>query len=161
MPEALITPTLDGLLTHYYEWSGAGEYDCSSAGGAMHRVEKFISKIYFAFDNQYLYIRLDFDKKFDLVGKGKYRVLINFKSTGPIEINLQDCGPEEKENYAYACNQILEIKFKREMLVESGYGQVDFFVTLFSGKELMEKWPLDVPISIKIPDKDKTIFWEI
>ncbi|MCX6827037.1 MAG: glycoside hydrolase family 57 protein, partial [candidate division Zixibacteria bacterium] len=37
LPESLITPKLDGLLTHYYEWSGAGHYDCRRIGGVDRR----------------------------------------------------------------------------------------------------------------------------
>jgi alpha-amylase/alpha-mannosidase (GH57 family) len=161
LPEALVTPVIDGLLTHYYEWSGAGEFDCSSAGGAMHRVEKFISMIYFAFDNDSFYIRLDFDEKFDLVGKGKFRVVVDFSETGPKEILLRKCRAEESRECTFACDKILEVKFDRLKLISSGIGQVDFFVRLFSGEELIEKWPTDEPISVNLPDKDKTTFWVV
>ncbi len=160
MPESRVTPQVDGYLTHYYEWSGAGHYDCANVGGAMHRVEKVIKGIYFAFDFDCFYIRLDFDEKFDLVAKNDYRVIFDFKS-GPKEILLERGDFKEESGFGCAINRILEARFQRETLVETGNGQIEFHVAVYSGKQLVEKWPLDEPLSIMLPDRDKMIFWEV
>jgi len=44
-PEGLVTPEIDGRLTQYYEWSGAGTYDCSRANKMMHRANNLINII--------------------------------------------------------------------------------------------------------------------
>ncbi|MEW5923134.1 MAG: glycoside hydrolase family 57 protein [Candidatus Zixiibacteriota bacterium] len=160
LPESLITPRLDGLLTHYYEWSGAGSYDCLKAGGAMHRVDVYIKAIYFAFDHDNLYIRLDFDDDFDLVGINKCRIVIDFKDIGPRKIDLQGAPPEDKD-FAFSFKRLLEIKFSRKALTGSGSGKIQFYVALYSGGELLEKWPFDEPISLELPERDKEIFWQV
>jgi alpha-amylase/alpha-mannosidase (GH57 family) len=50
-PEDMLTATIDGRLSHFYEWTGAGYFDCLKAGGAMHRVDRQISGIHFAYDH--------------------------------------------------------------------------------------------------------------
>ncbi len=161
MPESLVTPQLDGYLTHYYEWSGAGHYDCANIGGAMHRVEKVIKDIYFAFDFDCFYIRLDFDDNFDLVVKNNYRVVFDFKSCGPKEISLEKSDYKEDIGFGYAIKRILETRFHRKILTETGSGQVEFQVAVYSGNKLVEKWPVDEPLSIELPGRDKMNFWEV
>ena len=37
-PTALLTPTLDGEETSYFEWLGAGALEVRDRGGAMHQI---------------------------------------------------------------------------------------------------------------------------
>lgn len=161
LPESLITPRLDGLLTHYYEWSGAGSYDCLKAGGAMHRVDVYIKGIYFAFDHDSFYIRLDFDDDFDLVGINKCQIVIDFKDIGHRKIELEETPLRDMGDFAFSFKRVLEIKFNRKSLTGSGSGKIQFFVALYSGGELIEKWPFDEPISLELPERDKEIFWQV
>jgi len=161
LPESLITPSLDGLLTHYFEWSGAGSYDCLKAGGAMHRVDVYIKAIYFAFDHESFYIRLDFDEDFDLVGLNNCRIVIDFKDIGLREIELEKAREKKIGDLTFSYNRLLEIKIDRKALTGGGSGKVEFFVLLYSGGEMMEKWPFDEPISIELPERDKEIFWQV
>jgi len=160
-PEALITPQLDGLLTHYFEWSGAGHYDCEKAGGAMHRVELFIRGIYFAYDHEHFYIRLDFDEEFDLVGKNNLKVVLDFKNLGLREIPLEKAVEKDLGDTVYSFRQILEIKINRRRLIKTGSGKLEFFILLYSERELMEKWPFGQPLKVTLPERDKEIFWQV
>jgi len=161
MPESLITPQLDGLLTHFYEWGGAGQYDCSNVGGATHRVDKIVKCIFFAFDFKCFYIRLDFDEKFNLVGENDYKVVIDFKSGGSKEIPLEKGGSKEETGFSYAVNRILETCFDRKSLIETGDGQIEFNVMIYSNKQMVEKWPVDESFKIELPNKNKMSFWEV
>jgi alpha-amylase/alpha-mannosidase (GH57 family) len=161
LPESLITPELDGLLTHYYEWSGAGQYDCVKAGGAMHRVDIHIKTIHFAFDREAFYIRLDFHKIFRLVDEADWRIIFDFKKIGPKEIPISATGKKDYGDFSYSFKDILEVRFDRKALTETGSGAVEFFVLLYSGEKRMEKWPFDEPISVELPERDKELFWQV
>jgi alpha-amylase/alpha-mannosidase (GH57 family) len=161
LPEALISPKLDGMLTHYYEWSGAGFYDCGRAGGAMHRVDRIINGIYFAFDRDNFYIRVDFSRKINLLDSKKCRIIISFKDLEPKEIVLEKRRLVDKDGYRYIYGDLLEIEFGRKKLLPSGSGRLEFFVMLYLGEQLMEKWPVDDPIVIDIPEKEREIFWQV
>lgn len=161
LPESLITPKLDGLLTHYYEWSGAGHYDCLKAGKAMHRADTIIRSIYFAFDHKSLYIRLDFGKDFDLVAGSKRQIVIDFKEIGSKAIQLGEAAHKDVGDFSFSFKQLLEVEIDRKALTNTGSGKVEFSVLLYSGNELMEKWPVDEPISFELPERDKEIFWHV
>jgi alpha-amylase/alpha-mannosidase (GH57 family) len=160
-PESLVTPQMDGLLTHYYEWSGAGHYDCLRTGGTMHRVERAIDGIYFAFDTAHFYIRLDFAKKFNLVGIKNGRIVIDFRNAGEKEIHPEKTAIKDLGDFQYSFQQILEIRFDRKSLLPKNSGHLEFFVLFYSGNELLEKWPIDDPIALDIPEIDREIFWQV
>lgn len=54
-----IDPTIDGLLTSYYEWYQGAELDVRKSGGSMHRSESLLHKVYFGFNRDYLFLRVD------------------------------------------------------------------------------------------------------
>ncbi|UCD16867.1 MAG: glycoside hydrolase [Candidatus Zixiibacteriota bacterium] len=161
LPESLVTPNIDGLLTHYYEWSGAGHYDCRRAGGAMHRTNCDLADVYFAFDYERFYIRLDFAQYFRLVGSENYRAVIDLSEVGRKEIDLHPGACGDSEGFRYCFDRILEMQFERKSLFVTGCGIVKFFILLFDGEELLEKWPAKDPIVVDIPERDQEIFWQV
>lgn len=60
-PVSFISPNLDGYVTHFYEWYGAGHYDPALASTAMHPGKMRLQHLYFGFDAQKLYYRIDPD----------------------------------------------------------------------------------------------------
>jgi alpha-amylase/alpha-mannosidase (GH57 family) len=61
-PTGFIEPVLDGEITSYFEWVGAGCVDVTGADGAMHKVAEEppgVTAIEFGFDMQRLYLRID------------------------------------------------------------------------------------------------------
>lgn len=60
-PVSFVTPNLDGYVTHFYEWYGAGHYDPALASTAMHPARMRLQHLYFGFDAQNYYFRIDAD----------------------------------------------------------------------------------------------------
>jgi alpha-amylase/alpha-mannosidase (GH57 family) len=60
-PEGLIQPTIDGEITSYFEWMGAGSIDLAGRVGAMHATVSAPSLQAAAFgcDTRSLYVRID------------------------------------------------------------------------------------------------------
>ncbi|SYZ73665.1 Amylopullulanase [Candidatus Zixiibacteriota bacterium] len=160
-PEALLTPHLDGILTHYYEWSGAGHYDCLKGGGAMHRVDSVISDIFFAFDSEHFHIRLDFGTKLNLVDIKDSRVIIEFKSADRMELLLERGELIEKEGFKYILDRILEVSLERTAIIPKGFGTVEFAIHYYQGAQLLEKWPVEDYIAVDLPERDREIFWQV
>jgi hypothetical protein len=57
---------IDGEVTSYFEWVGAGRYQPDNRSGAMHRDEPRIRDVYYGEDSDNFYLRLDFDQGFQL-----------------------------------------------------------------------------------------------
>ena len=58
-PANLIHPTLDGELTSHFEWLGAGRYRPDPRSGAMHGGSGGALEMFYGWDDENLYIRLD------------------------------------------------------------------------------------------------------
>ena len=59
LPQQLIQPGINGRRDSYFDWIGAGSYTAGSEQGAMYRSERFLEKMYFGFDDNTFYLRLD------------------------------------------------------------------------------------------------------
>jgi alpha-amylase/alpha-mannosidase (GH57 family) len=58
-PSALIAPALDGIVTDFYEWQGAGYVTGRPPLSSMHQRREFFSRLYFGFSLDQFYLRLD------------------------------------------------------------------------------------------------------
>jgi alpha-amylase/alpha-mannosidase (GH57 family) len=65
-PTHPIHPVIDGEVTSYFEWMGAGRYRPDNRSGAMHNDEPRIRDVYYGADADNLYLRLDADEGFQL-----------------------------------------------------------------------------------------------
>lgn len=162
-PDALLTPDIDGRISDFYEWSGAGCFDCLKAGGAMHRVERYISRIHFAYDHDCFYIRLDFaDKKaLELIETPVFK--FSFLTPEAKDLLISPSGRKQVDDeagwYRYSLDDVLELAVSRTWLFNQGFGELAFTVTLLDGRESLENWPENEPIQIAVAEKDKEMFW--
>jgi alpha-amylase/alpha-mannosidase (GH57 family) len=63
MPLALLAPSIDGLVTEFFEWRGAGRIKTQPPLGAMWKAEGVLTDIQFGWSLDQLYLRLDPDKQ--------------------------------------------------------------------------------------------------
>ncbi len=163
MPDDILTAQIDGRVSHFYEWTGAGYYDCLKAGGAMHRVLKYLAGIHFAYDHNRFYIRLDFHDRngIDLLAEPEIRVALF--TPGPQSVNLR-LSPEQRLSevsgqYQFALGDILELALERKFLWPDGFGRLSFTVSLYDGQKMIESWPDGDPITLDIPQPHRELFW--
>lgn len=163
LPYDMVTAQIDGRVTHFYEWTGAGYFDCLKAGGAMHRVNRYISGIHFAYDHNRFYIRLDFCNKKNVELIKDIRLVFAFFTVTPLVVELRaaigEFVGEISGQYQFCLEDILELALERSYLWPNGYGFFSFNVTLYSGDKKLESWPEDEPIQFDVPEKNKEIFW--
>jgi hypothetical protein len=55
-----ITPVIDGQVTSYFEWMGAGLYQVDGRGGSMHGNRFLIKEVQYGSDGVNFYLRVDF-----------------------------------------------------------------------------------------------------
>lgn len=56
-----IHPEIDGEVTSYFEWMGAGHLRLDTRSGAMHGERTLARELYYGVDKENLYLRLDFE----------------------------------------------------------------------------------------------------
>lgn len=78
-PTTIITPKIDGEITSYFEWMGAGELKLSYLFSTHRPSQVPIKKLLYGFDKDFLYFRLDLEAQaiFDFVN-GILQIHLNF-----------------------------------------------------------------------------------
>lgn len=155
-PVDFIKPTLDGKLTHYYEWASAGFFDCRKAGSTMHKADRRISAIYYGYGKRgEVYMRVDPSTGTDL-----RKLLLKFDFTKPdvLEIVFKDGKliPNQKIDYLeWGFDRFLEAGFySKEMEGELS----SVCLKVFEGDKEIERWPVVDTIPIR-PDLAFKLFW--
>jgi len=163
-PDDLIRPVIDGRLSHFYEWAGAGSFDCVEAGSTMHRADQIIKKIHFGYDHENLYIRLDFVNKMSLKSIKAPMLQFNLFAPDPVHIDISLGSADKRISsdesfYRYAFDEILELAVKRSDIWKSGFGELGLSLSIFDGDAVMEKWPEDEPLKFKLYEVNGELFW--
>jgi alpha-amylase/alpha-mannosidase (GH57 family) len=178
IPFDFVEPTIDGKITSYFEWLSAGKYEIGYDTSAMHRVDSLISCIYYGFDLENLYIRIDFKEKeinFDEImfkiiflqpnDKEVYFKILNEheSESGNHKIKYsylrkhsKDMEQEEKPLTKICVNKIVELAIPFENLETKINDNIEFVVTVIKDlyKLELERWPYNETIMLKHPTKD-------
>jgi alpha-amylase/alpha-mannosidase (GH57 family) len=174
-PLDFITPVLDGIPTDYYEWEGSAVcYQTSTTG--RHNPEPFIYRIYYGFDLDNLYIRLDHN--IEKIRNEKYNVYFainifdhsfEYRIIIPIK-NLLDTKPYYELHCAkdqlifdfvkvsenIAIKKIIELKIPFADIRALPNMKLNIIISTRDGDVELEKYPAKGIISIVVPDQDYT-----
>ena len=155
-PTGIIEPVIDGLVTNYFEWLGAGLYLPDTTSGSMHGVRNYLDALYYGCGRNALFLRLDFPKSFRqtypsfevriridgdsnarlhaLVGKGKISEVEFWRGTGPLMTPV-------------AAGQGVQAGFSRVLELGVDYGTLE----TSPGKKVqlqISLWANDLPLQI-------------
>lgn len=168
-PKNLFTPVVDGKSTDYYEWLEAGHFDANLMGGAMHQVESIIKDIYYGFDLENLYFRLDLKIPEEYLNMkdlkiGIYIPMLQFKIDIPIDKNGVIAFSLLKWNIdRYILlnsfktgyfSEILELGIPFKALGLKSGSELKFNIIIEKGDLILEKKPENALIKINVPSPD-------
>ena len=176
---SLISPTIDGQVTNYFEWLSAGVYDVAHGGGAMHRGASVISHIYYGFDLRNLFLRLDPSQNLQDDKAGELSFFVNFLVPKGLHAEIRVV-PRERGVTAHlflgensdrkeiatinnvAANEIIELAIPFELLGVKPNDEIRCFVTVERKGSEIEKWPYRGFIQVKVPTEDfDAMMWQV
>lgn len=178
---AFVSPTLDGEVTSYYEWLAAAYYDVSQYGGTMHRAASLLSHIYYGFDLENMFVRLDTNTSLTEPEQVKGLLFcVHFLKPRPYRVEV-DIDPEKGEVNAYtigcavngtaescqkltsiAARDIIEMAIPFSLIDAMPKDEVQFFVTIRRKEIELEKWPYRGYISFVVPTENfEAIMWHV
>jgi alpha-amylase/alpha-mannosidase (GH57 family) len=160
-PAGFISPDITGHVGDYFEWLAAGLYDLSRQSSAMHSAEASLSLLYYGFDRNSLYFRVD--GKGSLAGvmqsqdrlilyltlKAEYRVELEIESSlAPLQTKIEGQWRNVDISCRYALRKIFEIEVPLKPLnIATG----DYlFVSLVHRRDNNDigRWPTDAPMKL-------------
>ena len=171
-PTGLIQPEVDGEVTNYFEWVGAGSFEATRVAGAMHQVSESSSRILsveFGFSLERLFIRVDGGRPMRELLVGALGLTVRFLKPAGLQIVLRrdgkfadvllvrrsakgDWDATDCPGLASAIGRVAEIGVPFACLGVSPQDSVAFFVTLSEGTVEVEQQPRHEPIQFEVPD---------
>lgn len=167
-PLSLLSPTIDGLVTDFFEWRGAGTIKTRAPLGAMWKEDGILSAIQFGWSQERLYLRLDPDQashasqptmsvEITLQGlRETFRLAFPLAPDGPQQFTLfQAVGPEtwrELGPYRSIARQsILELSLPwKELHLEPGQ-EVRLSIVIHEHGLEVARYPHQGPAVLIVP----------
>jgi alpha-amylase/alpha-mannosidase (GH57 family) len=126
-PTGPIRAQIDGEVTSYFEWLGAGTYRIDARSGAMHGKRYLIREIHYGSDGLNLYLRVDFEASAEQAWSGlearmsiragadqslASSFVIRFEDRGvtPVQLQVARPGPAGPAAAEFAFQQVLEAR---------------------------------------------------
>jgi len=168
----LIQPDIDGEVTSYFEWVGAGTYEASAVAGAMHQVSETSNRIravQFGFSDDHLFVRIDGVRPMRDLLAGGLGLTVRFLRPAGLQVVLRRNGAPggvllarrsstgdseivDCPGLASAIGRVAEVRIPLEGLGVGPSSSVAFFVTLSDGMVEVEQQPRHEPIQLDVPD---------
>jgi alpha-amylase/alpha-mannosidase (GH57 family) len=172
-PTGFIHPAIDGELTTYFEWIGAGSVDIVPVGDAMHEVSErttSVSSIEFGFDLENLYVKIGGPSPMrDVIG-GDQQLSLNFLKPEGCRIVVSGADGNVRAlmvdrprvrttpsrncpDIKVAADRVLELQVPFQCLDARKDSTIAFIVSLNRQGAEVEHHPRHRPIEVQVPDE--------
>jgi hypothetical protein len=168
-----IDPRIDGVVTSYYEWYQGAQMDIKKTGGSMHKSESILTTLYFGFNKDNLFLRLDpavpfaelsGDTKFSIsfIKPAQFKIAVAVKPELKAELLQKNNGDwvQIRAISDVAVQDIFEIGIPFSDLNAKEKEEINFFVSILQNDEEIERHPWRGYISITVPTPDfEAMMW--
>jgi alpha-amylase/alpha-mannosidase (GH57 family) len=170
-PSGFIAPVIDGEVTDYFEWIGAGSVEIIRTGGSMHEVASRggIAGIEFGFDTANLFVRIDGTVDAQWLLRTGLEVSLNFVQPAGLRVDVRenadmtletrlverlptgDSRTRPDAGLRAAAREVLEVQVPFAALGAGARAPVAFFVTLRRGGVDLEQHPRNRLVEFEVP----------
>jgi alpha-amylase/alpha-mannosidase (GH57 family) len=168
-----IDPRIDGVVTSYYEWYQGAQMDIKKSGGSMHKAESILTTLYFGFNKDNLFLRLDPAMLFEelsedtkisitFIKPAQFKVAVTVKPVLKAELFQKSNGDWVKIRAVsdVAVQDIFEIGIPFSALNAKEKEEINFFISIIKNDEEIERHPWRGYISIAVPTPDfEAMMW--
>ena len=170
-PTLLLTPTIDGRETTYFEWQGAGVYRPGQTRGSMFGGAQAFQSLRFGFDLGHLYLRLDPaeapQRASELCGAVRIEI-VAADVQAQVDFPLVADGTEQRgrqganELGRAAFARVLEVALPFEPLRLRPGSRLAVAVHVMRGEVALERLPRYGYVTLTVPDQDfERIHWRV
>ncbi len=162
-PVSFINPKIDGIITSYFEWMGAGEF--IELESAMSVSDKMIKKVYYGFNEDNIFLRIDFNgQRYNLLDEYTLGIeifdnirtyILLSKNTSIIQRFNRSGKTIAKDIFLdYALDKILELKISKDFLGVNEKEKVYLHINIERDSKIIERFPATRDILIEIPSRN-------
>ncbi|MCL4475657.1 MAG: glycoside hydrolase family 57 protein [Nitrospirae bacterium] len=168
-----IHPRIDGIMTSYFEWYQGAHIEVGKSGGSMHMTEGLISRIYYGFNQDTLFIRVDPKESFDVFPEGSvlsveisrpfpFRVDIPLSKGATAKLFGRSDGEwsDIREITDVALDEILECAIPFRDIKAKERDELNIFIMVRREDEQFERCPWRGYITVTLPTPDfEAMMW--
>ncbi len=167
-PLDIINPVIDGKITTFYEWSGAGYLRASDLEGLMAREKPGpITDLFFNADLENLYLRIDIEREkiesgdvlvIRILKPVELNVAMDLATNSEAKLRIYHIDPEKShftiEALASAAiDNIVELSIPVKSLEAEPRSMISFTSFIMRGKEQIDRCPMFGAVSVTVPDE--------
>ncbi len=168
-PVDIINPVIDGQVKNYLEWLSAGIFYLSQNSSTMHYGDGYFTRLYFGFNSDNLFLRIDTrgDAKDTLKGNlleinlenhHYYKIIYNYDKNN---IKFFANRLEKPHHIEVACDKVIEIAIPyNDILINMG-GEIKITLELINNDKIIERAPYESAVNIKIPKNIYLEYWSV
>lgn len=163
-PTDWLNVDVDGRVSSYFEWLGAGFYSSDQRGGAMYGQIHFIGEIFYGFNEHCLFLRIDplrqsfsqlQDCEFRLLFEAaeSLKVVLRMRQGTLADLSVQRSEREveyRKEDCAASIGKVVEVSISRAIFSLAGQRAIRFGVSLWRDGLALDTVPreglIDLPL---------------
>ncbi len=183
-PRFFLSPEINGEVSNYFDWYGAGTIQCGKDYSTMHRSEGMVKMLYYGFDLKKFYLRLDFMPKYKLEDLTDYLFNLNLATTEGhylLKVQLQiietiigvkveltrlledgSCEILDSSRLEAAAKVIIEIAIPQDSLKLQPKQEIKFHFTIEKNRQPLERQPARDFFCIHVPDKYfEDLMWHV
>jgi len=154
-PVNFIHPIIDGRMTNYFEWIGSGYLEGKSHGVAVHESVSLMKGLYYGFNEKYLYLRIDIDKRYINGAMGfSFEIHIENSQSFDICYSVRDNAVDASIPIEIAFVDIMEAQIPFESINAKPGDKIDVWATLKIKDMKVDRIPSRGYLSIITPSKD-------
>lgn len=174
-PASLLNVKVDGRQT-YFEWLNAGHHACESSRGAMSMTTQTrVQDVYFGFDEEHLYLRIDAREgavsqrladvdslRMTFTNPEGFELLVPHPSDGrPLPRLFHHDVPVSESGAKAAAASILEVSIPWRNLGVSPQSALQFYIDLIRDKQTIERIPNEGMITTTVPTPEfELMMWQ-
>jgi len=146
-PTGRIAPVIDGEVTSYFEWIGAGVYHVDERSGSMHGKKFLVKEVYFGSDGASFFLRVDFHPGYlqelsgmqaqltvqSLEGAPGSSLAVRFAPGGVEIMSTELAAPKSEKQIECALGRVLEVRLSLEAMAIARGAGLRFQFSLWQG----------------------------
>jgi hypothetical protein len=169
-PTGLIEPRIDGVVTNYFEWLGAGLYLPDPRSAAMHGAARVWEALYYGYSPEALFLRLDltetfpkehpeFEVRVNVVDNSHIRIHASIGPTGLRGLNLWKddepllAPPASGGQLQVAFHRVFELRLDYPLLGYEQHQQIRLQVSIWANALPLQVIPQEGWLSLRLTEE--------
>jgi alpha-amylase/alpha-mannosidase (GH57 family) len=163
-PTDWLNVQVDGRVSSYFEWLGAGFYSSDRRGGAMYGQIHFIGELFYGFNEDYLFLRIDplresflqlqdCEFRLQLEAAEPLKIILQMRAGKLDSISVEQNGREvapPSQDCAASIGKVVEITIARRIFSLAGQNAIRFGVSLWREGLALDTVPREGPIELPL-----------